>query len=121
MKKTLFWMILLLALLQVAAAEGPDAKISWTLPTSYANGTPIDPADVQKIVVMVYSGLRGTVHGVGLLPCRGHFHDGSCSSSGQTLWYTAKSSLQEQIANARFPCANKFFHPDHPMIKRSRK
>jgi hypothetical protein len=56
MKKTLFWMILLLALLQVAAAEGPDAKISWTLPTSYANGTPIDLADVQKIVVMVYSG-----------------------------------------------------------------
>jgi hypothetical protein len=55
MKKILSWAIFLLAPLMIAA-EGSGAKISWNLPTTYADGTPIDPAEVGRIVVKVYSG-----------------------------------------------------------------
>lgn len=94
LKKPLFWVILLLAPLLIAA-EGPSAKLSWTLPTSYADGTPIDPAVIGKIVVEVYSGPteKGPWKWIATsLP-------GATSvavtdpSPWETLWYTAKSNL----------------------------
>jgi len=35
---------------------GPDARISWTLPETCSDGTPIAPEDIRKIVVTVYAG-----------------------------------------------------------------
>jgi hypothetical protein len=95
MKKTLFWVILLLAPLLIAA-DGHNAKLSWTLPTSYADGTPINPADIGKIVVEVYSGptekgpwkwIASSLPGATSVMIPG-------PPAWQTLWYTAKSTLQ---------------------------
>ena len=107
MKKTLFWVILLLAP-PLIAAEGPDAELSWTLPTSYADGTPIDPASVQTIVGKVYSGpsrngpwswIATSLPGVtsATVPA---------PSAGQTIWYTVKSSLQGADSEYAVPVSN---------------
>jgi hypothetical protein len=95
MRKKIFWAIILLAPLMIAST-GYDAKISWNLPTSYADGTPIDPADSRKIVVKVYMGptktgpwkwiatsLPGATSAMVVGP-----------SEGQTLWFTATSTLR---------------------------
>lgn len=94
MKKTLFWGILLLAPLLIAA-EGPDAKISWTLPTSYADGTPIDPADTGKIVVEVYSGPteKGPWKCIATSPAGATSVMVPGPPAWQTFWYTVKSTL----------------------------
>jgi hypothetical protein len=95
MKKILFSAILLLAPLMIAA-EGYGAKISWTLPISYADGTPIDPADVGKIVVEVYSGptekgpwkwIAASLPGATAVTVPD-------PPAWQTLWYTVRSTLQ---------------------------
>lgn len=77
------------------STAGHAAKISWILPTSYTDGTPIDPNEVDKIVVKVYSGpsrtgpwawvatsLPGATSSAVLDPIPGHI-----------LWYTVKTSL----------------------------
>jgi hypothetical protein len=124
MKKTLFWVIFLLLPMLVAAAEGPDAKISWTLPTSYADGTPIDPATAQKIVVMVYSGpsrngpwswvatsLPGATSATVPVP-----------SAWQTAWYTARSSLQGANSEYAVPVSKTNFSiPITPTMKKIAK
>ena len=96
MKKTLFWVILLLAPLLIAA-EGSNVKISWVLPTSYADGTPIAPADVPKTVVKVYSGpsQNGPWRWIATSLPGGTTATVPGPPVGQTIWYTAKSSLQE--------------------------
>ena len=94
MKKSFFWVILLLAPLLIAA-EGPSAKLSWTLPTSYADGTPINPADIGKIVIEVYSGPTES----GPWKWIATSSPGATSVAAtdpppwETLWYTAKSNL----------------------------
>jgi len=123
MKKTLFWGILLLAPLLIAA-EGSDAKISWSLPTSYADGTPIDPADVGKIVVEVYSGPteKGPWKWIATsLP-------GATSAmvpgppAWQTLWYTAKATLQGAESGYAVPVSKTNLSiPVAPMMKKIAK
>lgn len=86
--------ILFLAPLWVASA-GYAGTLSWDLPTAYADGTPIATAESRKIVVEVYAGpakngpwkwiatsLPGATSVAVMDP-----------SPGETLWYTAKSTL----------------------------
>jgi hypothetical protein len=96
MKKKIFAAIIFLAPL-LMGSNGHDAKISWNLPTSYSDGTPIVSADVQKIVVKVYVGPSST----GPWKWIATSLPGATSASvigptiGQTLWYTVKSSLND--------------------------
>jgi len=86
--------ILFLAPLGFASA-GYAGTLSWDLPTTYADGTPIAAAESRKIVVEVYAGpskdgpwkwvatsLPGATSVAVMDP-----------SPGETLWYTAKSTL----------------------------
>jgi hypothetical protein len=86
--------ILFLAPLWIATA-GYAGTLSWELPTNYADGDPIAPADSRKIVVEVYAG-----------PSKdGPWRWIATSSPGatsvavmdpppwETLWYAAKSTL----------------------------
>jgi hypothetical protein len=94
MKKKILLASILLASL-IPAATGYASTVSWNLPSSYADGTPIDQADVQKIVIRVYAGptktgpwklvatsLPGATSVMVMDPLPGH-----------TLWYTATSTL----------------------------
>jgi hypothetical protein len=123
MKKSVFCAILLLAPLMIAA-EGYGAKISWNLPTSYADGSPIDPADVGKIVVEVYSGptekgqwkwiatsLPGTTSATVPDP-----------PAWQTLWYTTKSTLHGAESQYAVPVSKTNLSiPFTPMMKKIAK
>ena len=89
-----FLAILFLAPLWVASA-GYAGTMSWDLPTTYADGTPIPTAESRKIVVEVYAGPSKTGPWKGVatsLP-------GATSvavmdpSPLETIWYTAKSTL----------------------------
>lgn len=86
--------ILLLAILS-AASVAEAATISWKLPTTYADGTPIDPADVRKIVVRVYAGTWWT----GPWKWVATSLPGATSVTvmdprpGRTLWYRSKAML----------------------------
>ena len=89
-----FLAILFLAPLWVASA-GYAATMSWDLPTTYADGTPIATAESRKILVEVYAGpsKNGPWRWVATsLP-------GATSVAVmdpaplETLWYTAKSNL----------------------------
>jgi hypothetical protein len=40
----------------LAASAGDAATVSWTLPSTYMNGSPIGQSDVVKITVNVYEG-----------------------------------------------------------------
>lgn len=84
---------MLLAMFIMPPAYG--ATLSWNLPTTYVDGTPIAPEDVSRIVVKVFSG-----------PSKGGPWQWIATSSpgetsttvmdpppGRTLWYTAKSTL----------------------------
>ena len=88
------WATLLFALL-FTAPSGYAGNLSWTLPTSYVDGTPIDSADANRIVVRVYAGptrtgpwnwvassMPGATHAAVMDPMPGH-----------TLWYTVKTTL----------------------------
>jgi len=115
MKKMLFWAILLLAPLMVPT-EGSGAKISWDLPTSYSDGTPIDPADVGKIVVEVYSGPteKGPWKWIATsLP-------GATSATvvdppaWKTVWYTVKSTLHGAASVSAAPISKTNFSIPFP-------
>jgi hypothetical protein len=86
--------ILFLAPLWVASA-GYAGVLSWDLPTTYADGTPIATAESRKIIVKVYAGpsKNGPWKWIATsLP-------GATSVAvmdpppWETLWYTAKSNL----------------------------
>lgn len=124
MKIILFWLILLLAPLQVAAAKGPDAVISWTLPTSYADGAPIDPAAVQQIVVKVYSGpsRNGPWSLVAVSLPGATSVTVPAPSAWKTNWYTARSSLQGADSEYAVPVSKTNFSiPFTPMVKKIAK
>ncbi len=89
-----FLAILFLAPLWVASA-GYAGTLTWCLPTTYMDGTPIPTAESRKIVVEVYAGptkdgpwkmiatsLPGATSVAVMDPL-----------PWETLWYTAKSSL----------------------------
>jgi hypothetical protein len=90
----LFLVILFLAS-PASAAGGNDVKIGWSLPASYTDGTPIDRGDVQKILVMVYTGpaKTGPWKWVATSPPGATSIAVIGPSAGQTCWYTVKSSL----------------------------
>lgn len=87
-------MLVLAFLLPAAGAHG--ARISWTLPTTYQDGRPLDPVDARKIVVEVYSGPTRT----------GPWKPVATSGPGgmtatvpdppfaRTRWYTVKAVLR---------------------------
>ena len=86
--------ILFLAPLWVASAAYAGT-LSWGLPTAYADGSSIATAESRKIIVEAYAGptKNGPWRGIATsLP-------GATSvavmdpSPGETLWYTAKSTL----------------------------
>ncbi len=94
MEKNIFRAIIFLLFLLIAS-PGDAAKISWTLPTSYANGTPIAPAKVQEIVVKVYKGPTMT----GPWKWMATSSPGASSVTvqgpgvGETFWYTCTATL----------------------------
>jgi len=123
MKKALFWGILLLAPLLIAA-EGPDKKISWTLPTTYADGTSIDPADVGKIVVEVYSGPteKGPWKWIATSLPGDTFVTVPVPPGWHTLWYTAKSTLPGAESEYAVPVSKTILSlPTTPMMKKIAK
>jgi hypothetical protein len=84
-----------LALAPALATTGHASTISWTLPASHADGSPMDPQNVRKITVRVYAGptktgpwkwvatsLPGATSVMVMDPAPGH-----------TLWYTATATL----------------------------
>jgi hypothetical protein len=94
MKKTRFLTILSLASL-LLASNGYGAKISWTLPTAYKDGSPIAPSDARRIVVDVYWG--PTKEGP-WMPVASSGPGGTTASAPdpppwETRWYTVKSTL----------------------------
>ena len=94
MKKNLFPAAVLLSSLAIATA-GFAATVSWSLPASYSDGTPIDPSDVRQIRVKVYR----SPEKAGPWRWAGTSRAGATSMQvadprpGHTLWYTVKSSL----------------------------
>lgn len=93
-KKLLFLAIVLLAPLPAGAA-GSGARISWTLPATYSDGTPIPPEDVRKIVVNVYSGPArgGPWRWVATSEPGGTSATVPVPAPWETLWYTVKATL----------------------------
>jgi hypothetical protein len=94
MKKNLILASFLITSLAIASA-GYAATLSWNLPASHSDGSPIDPHDVRKITVRVYAGstktgpwkwvatsLPGATSVMVMDPAPGH-----------TLWYTATATL----------------------------
>ena len=94
MNVTRFLAILFLAPLWVTSA-GYAGVLSWDLPTTYADGTPIETAESRRIIVEVYAGpskngpwkwiatsLPGATSVAVMDP-----------SPWETLWYIAKSNL----------------------------
>lgn len=93
MKKLLPACFLLASL--VIAAAGNASTISWNLPTTYADGSPIDPSDIRKIRVVVYASPErtGPWKRVATSPPGATSIQVMDPPPGQTLWYTVKSSL----------------------------
>jgi len=95
MKTNLFLAAVLLSSLATATA-GYAATVSWNLPASYSDGTPIAPSDIQRIQVKVYTGPAKT----GPWKWVATSLPGATSAKvedpapGRTLWYTVRSSLQ---------------------------
>lgn len=120
MRKKTLRTVLLLAALSTASA-GSAATISWKLPTSYSDGTPIDPADVRKIEITVYAGpartgpwkwvatsLPGTTSVTAMDP-----------APGQTLWYTVRARLNGVESERADPVrATNHFHWIVPFLKK---
>lgn len=79
----------------VLATTGHAATMSWILPVSYADGSPIDPSDVKKILVKVYTSPEKT----GPWKWVAMSLPGATSVTvmdppfGHTLWYTATATL----------------------------
>lgn len=94
MEKKLAWLPVLLASL-FSPALACAAALSWTLPASYTSGAPIGPADVQRIVVKVYTGPSSTGPWTLALtaPPGATSGTGPDPQPGQTLWYTLTSTL----------------------------
>jgi hypothetical protein len=94
MEKTLIPISVLLASLAIATA-GYAATVSWSLPASYSDGTPIAPADIQQIQVKVYKspGKGGPWKWVATSPPGATSIKVEDPEPGRTLWYTVKSSL----------------------------
>jgi hypothetical protein len=94
MEKTLIPLSVLLASLAIATA-GYAATVSWSLPASYSDGTPIAPADIQQIQVKVYKspGKGGPWKWVATSPPGATSIKVEDPPPGHTLWYTVKSSL----------------------------
>jgi len=89
-------LLVLLALAPALATAGHASTFSWNLPSSHADGSPMDPQDMRKIIVKVYAGptktgpwkwvatsLPGATSVMVMDPLPGH-----------TLWYTATAILQ---------------------------
>jgi hypothetical protein len=115
-----FLAILFLAPLWVASA-GYAGTMTWSLPTTYADGTPIPTAESRKIVVKVYTGpaKNGPWKWIATsLP-------GATSVAvmdplpWETLWYTAKSTLpgSESVYAAPVKQAN-YSIPITPTLKK---
>ncbi len=92
-KKTVFLAILLATLASSNFVHA--AVISWILPTSYTNGTPIAEADIQRIVVKVYTGPSATGPWALALttPPGATSGTGPDPLPGETLWYAVTSTL----------------------------
>jgi len=81
----------------VVATSGNASTISWNLPTTYSDGTPIPSSEVRQIRVKVYSSPERT----GPWKWVATSLPGATSMQvmdpppGQTLWYTVKSSLHD--------------------------
>ena len=90
-------LLLPLAIAPALGTTGHAATISWILPASHADGSPMDPQDVREITVRVYAGptkrgpwkwvatsLPGATSVMVMDPRPGH-----------TLWYTATAALRD--------------------------
>jgi hypothetical protein len=94
MTKSLFRAILLLAPLLMGAAES-GVRLSWTLPDTYADGTPIPAEDRQKIIVRVYVGSArsGPWKWIATSDPGGTDAWVPAPAPWETSWYTVKARL----------------------------
>ena len=94
MKQSCARALLLLASLLVASS-GYGAQLSWTLPTVHKDGTPMDAADVRKIVVKVYWGPTkdGPWQHVASSYPGGSTATVPDPPPAKSRWYTVKSTL----------------------------
>jgi hypothetical protein len=94
-KNPLWAAILLVPLALALATPGHPATISWNLPASHADGSPMDPQDSRKMTVRVYAGPTKT----GPWKWVATSLPGATSVMvmdplpGQTFWYTATANL----------------------------
>jgi hypothetical protein len=118
-----FLAILFLAPLWVASA-GYAATLSWNLPTTYADGTPIATAESRKIIVEVFAGPSKT----GPWKWVATSLPGATSvavmdpSPWETLWYTARSTLSgPESVNAAPVKKTNYSIPIRPMLNKIAK
>lgn len=118
-----FLAILFLAPLWVAS-PGYAGTLSWDLPATYADGTPIAEAESRKIIVEAYAGpsKNGPWKWIATsLP-------GATSVAvmdpppGETLWYTVKSTLSGSESGYAAPVKRTNFSiPIFPTLKKVAK
>lgn len=77
------------------ALPGHAGTLRWTLPSSYTDGSPIDPADVRKIVVRVYAGpsRTGPWKWIATSDPGSESIGVSDPEPGETYWYVSKAVL----------------------------
>ena len=99
-----FLPILFLAPLWVASAAYAGT-LSWDLPTTYANGTPIATAESRKIIVKVYAGPsnNGPWKWIATSLPEATSIVVMDPSPGETLWYTVKSTLSGSESEYAIP------------------
>jgi len=88
-----FWGVGLLLASLSPLTPAYAATVTWILPTAYTDGTSIDPATIQSIVVEVYTGTSST----GPWSLAVTSSPGTTSATapdpaaGQTLWYATRA------------------------------
>ncbi len=105
----------------LASTAGYAATVTWNLPSSYADGTPIPPDEVRRIVVKVYAGPSKT----GPWKWVATSMPGATSAAvldpgpGRILWYTAKSSLHGMDSDYAVPV--RWINLSFPIVPTARK
>ena len=118
-----FLPILFLAPLWVASA-GYAGTLSWDLPTTYADGTPIAAAESRKIIVKVYAGpsKNGPWKWIATSLPEATSIVVMDPSPGETLWYTVKSTLSGSESSYATPVKKTNYSiPISPTLKKVAK
>jgi len=97
------------------------AQISWTLPTTYRDGRPLEPSEVRRIVVQVYVGPapNGPWMAVAASVPGGTTATVPDPPFARTRWYTVKSTLDGAQSDFAAPVRMTGYSvPIRPLAKR---